>query len=78
MSIEAYEFQQEKIDYRFGLVSSVIANVNRSKGTKPFKPADFMPRKKKKAQSVDEMYNMLKAVTLMSGGEVSVNRESAS
>ncbi len=32
-----------RADLRAGIVASTIANVNRGKRQKPFKPADFMP-----------------------------------
>ena len=35
-------FGDERADLRSGIVSSVIANANRSRG-EPFRPSDFMP-----------------------------------
>jgi hypothetical protein len=38
----------EQIDWlRTGVLASLIANVNRQKGAKPFKPTDFMPEEPK-------------------------------
>jgi hypothetical protein len=34
---------QSRADFRAAITSSVIANANRSKNQKPFKPSDFMP-----------------------------------
>jgi hypothetical protein len=34
---------EDRDDLRMGIVASVIANSNRGKGQKPFKPTDFMP-----------------------------------
>lgn len=34
---------EDRDDLRMGIVASVIANSNRGKGQKPFKPQDFMP-----------------------------------
>lgn len=34
---------EERDDLRMGIVASVIANSNRAKERKPFKPTDFMP-----------------------------------
>jgi len=31
-------------DWFFGMLASVIANTNRKKGSKPFKPNDFIPK----------------------------------
>jgi hypothetical protein len=55
--------------YNSALICSVIANVNRKKG-KSFKPTDFMPKEKQKKMSVNEMFEVLKQVTLANGGEV--------
>jgi len=34
---------EEREDLRMGIVASTIANVNRPKGKKPYKPTDFTP-----------------------------------
>ena len=34
---------EDRDDLRTGIVASVIANSNRGKGKKPYKPQDFMP-----------------------------------
>ena len=34
---------EERADLRAGIVASTIANSNRGKGQKPFKPQQFMP-----------------------------------
>lgn len=57
--------------FNSALICSVIANVNRGKG-KAFTPSDFMPKEKvkKKVMSIIDMIDVLKQVTLVSGGEV--------
>jgi hypothetical protein len=35
---------EDRADLRAGIVASTIANANRGKNAKPFKPDDFMPR----------------------------------
>ena len=35
-------FGEERADLRAGIVASTIANVNRGKNQKPYKPTDFM------------------------------------
>ena len=56
--------------YNSALICATIANVNRSKG-KHFQPSDFMPKeKKKKKMNINEMAEILKAITLANGGEV--------
>jgi hypothetical protein len=66
--MERHKTHLREQEYLHALVCSTIANVNRGKG-KAYKPDDFM-RKERKVMSVDEMYESLKAITLMSGGEV--------
>ena len=34
---------EERDDLRMGIVASTVANVNRPKDKKPYKPTDFMP-----------------------------------
>ena len=34
---------EERDDLRMGIVASTVANVNRAKDRKPYKPQDFMP-----------------------------------
>lgn len=52
-------------DWRFGMVASVIANVNRDpkQRRKPFDPPDFMPKRgpsqEKREQSPDEIMRVL-------------------
>ena len=76
--IDAYLENQESLDFRAGLICSVIAEVNRDrkKRSRRFKPSDFMPvyknRKKEIRQEQDpkNQARMLKALTLAMGGTV--------
>ena len=36
-------FTRERADLRAGIIAQQIANANRGKGQRPFKPSDFMP-----------------------------------
>jgi len=36
-------FGEERADLRAGIVASTIANTNRGRGQKPYKPQQFMP-----------------------------------
>lgn len=58
-------FGEERADLRSGIIAATIANANRGKGSKRFKPSDFMPQFKKRVrrQSVDEMKQTLRAFT---------------
>lgn len=67
------EIANERADFHAGVVASTIANVNRAKNQKAFKPADFMPAKKakpKKRQTVEEQMALAKAITRANGGKV--------
>jgi len=37
-------FGEERADLRAGIVASTVANVNRGKGKRAFKPQEFMPQ----------------------------------
>lgn len=41
---ELEPFGEERDDLRMGVISSTIANVNRSKNSKVYKPQDFIPK----------------------------------
>jgi len=51
------------------ITASTVANVNRPKGRKAYKPDDFMPKFEKKEQTVDEMIQIAQAMTIAMGGE---------
>jgi hypothetical protein len=51
------------------ITASTVANANRGKGAKNYKPADFMPTFKKKQQTVDEMLQFAQMMTISMGGQ---------
>lgn len=58
-------------DLHAGIVASTIANVNRAKRGRVFRPADFIPRfDRPRAQTPNQMANFLKALTLRLGGKI--------
>jgi hypothetical protein len=59
--MERHALAEKRLDYRAALLCSVIANANRGKKQKTFKPDDFMPRVKKK-QSPEEMLSVVKGL----------------
>lgn len=71
IEIEAFERQQEMLDYRTGLICAVIAEPRRDKKEhpKPFTPYDFMPEKEKQkqepkpAQTPEEMLAIMKELS---------------
>ena len=72
--VKYIQLENERSDWRAGLISSTIANVNRDpkKRKKPYTPQDFMPQeaKEKKPMTVEESYQFLYAMTVAQGGEV--------
>jgi len=54
--------------------SAVIANVHRSKDTRPYKAADFMPQEPKEPQTTSQMIEMAAAWTMAEGGTVEIKR----
>lgn len=64
---------EDRSDLRAGIIASTIANTQRGKRTKAFKPSDFMPnfdRPRKCKQSPEEMRALFRLITNASGGEV--------
>ena len=57
-------FGDFRSDMQAGIIASTIANCNRSKHSKTFKPIDFMPlvKEEPKQMSGDEIKNVLKAM----------------
>ena len=66
---------QEWLDYRTGLLCSVIANVNRDrkKKSQPFTPSDFMPRKASGGQTPEQILATVKMLNAAFGGSVVEN-----
>ena len=59
--IEPIAIDTKYLGQTIGINSSVLANVNRKKGTKAFKAKDFVPTfEKKKAQTTGQMLDMAK------------------
>ncbi len=61
--VDAYTHREEREFYRAGIICSVIANVNSSKGKK-YQPKDFMP----KAEEKPDMAKQVEALNAMFGG----------
>lgn len=56
-------FGEHAAYWRAGVVAATIANVNRGKRSRPYKPEDFMPpepKPKREAQTPDEMAAVLR------------------
>jgi len=68
-----YRDIQERLDFRTGLICSVIANCNRTSNSKTFEPQDFMPKKREEvtvAQSPDAMLKRLMMLNAATGGKI--------
>lgn len=58
--LERHEEAMEWEDYRMGVIASTIVNMLKAKGGKTFKPEDFMPTKRRKKQTPEEMLAVVK------------------
>lgn len=57
----------DRADWNAGMIASVIANVNRGKNSKAYKPSDFMPqygkKERKRQQSPEDIKNFFMGLT---------------
>ena len=53
--LERHEGAMEWEDYRTGIIAATIANMLQGKKGKNLKPEDFMPTRKRKKQTPEEM-----------------------
>lgn len=60
---------EDRADLRAGIVASTIANANRKKGTRAFKPSDFMPKFEQQEQTLEQQKAAAEAVALAFGGK---------
>jgi len=65
MLIQRWQEEQDWLNYRSALVSSVIAS---ALSEKEFQPKDFMPNKEEKEQTPDQMAQQLKLFNALMGG----------
>ena len=65
--VDFIQKEHRRMDWRFGMLASVIVNTTPRKNKKTFKPEDFMP-KEKKQQTTDEMLATVKMLQKMYGG----------
>jgi len=70
-----YAEREEWLDYRTGLICSVLANINRDpKKQKAFKPQDFMPqRKESKKQDPQDFLTQMRMWNAALGGTETIN-----
>jgi hypothetical protein len=53
--LKRHQEAEERAFFRTGIICSVIANVNRGKNTKAYKPKDFMPKKPDNRDMIDKV-----------------------
>lgn len=58
---------EERDDLRMGIIASTIANANRGKGQKPFKPQQFMPDFEPEDEDTARARLMAKAMAALGG-----------
>lgn len=58
--------EDERIHTKFAMLSMVVANSSLGKKKRAFSIKDFMPKKKK---TIEEMFNQVKALNELFGGE---------
>lgn len=65
-------FGEERADLRMGILAATIANVNRGKKGKSYKPTDFMPFYKgaTRKQTPQEMMKTMLSMTKLAGGKI--------
>ncbi len=55
---------EQRADLRMGIMAATLANVNRGRGQRAFKPADFMPQfEERQPTSPDVMWERAVAIT---------------
>lgn len=62
------EARDEKADARAALVACLIANANRKKGRRPYKIADFMPRRRRRKTGWKDQLAFVRHLNLVFGG----------
>ncbi len=66
---EIEPFGEERADLRSGIIASTIANVNRGKGGKAYKPSDFIPKFEEKRQTWQEQLRAVEILNKVFKGE---------
>lgn len=66
---ELEPFGEERADLRAGIISSTIANANRSKNSRVYKPVDFIPKFDKPKQTWQEQLQIVEMLNIAFKGE---------
>jgi len=67
---ERHKDNQDWLNYRAALICAVMANMWRDSKTKPYTPDDFMPTKKVKHQTPEQMLVTVKILNAAFGGNI--------
>jgi len=60
---------EDREDLRMGIISSTIANVNRGKGGRTYKPSDFIPKFDRPRQTWQEQLKVVEMLNVALKGE---------
>jgi len=72
---ERHKDAQDWLDYRTGLLCSVLAEINRDhkRKSQPYTPADFMPKKASRGQTPEQILATVQMLNAAFGGSVVEN-----
>ena len=65
---------EERADLRNGILCSLVATALSGKGSKKYKPADFMPKFGERRKAKRSLYSQFRAITVAAGGKVADGR----
>lgn len=75
---KAEPFGEERADLRAGVIASTIANANRGKGQRAYKPSEFMPKfGKKQGKTAKQMWETLMAFSNAQNASVAAKEKSS-
>ena len=66
-TLEPFGVETEYLGH--AITASTVANVNRGKNQKAYKPEDFMPRFERTEQTPEQMIQIAQMLTIANGGE---------
>ncbi|MGE5589199.1 MAG: hypothetical protein ACM3ZA_01010 [Bacillota bacterium] len=71
LAFDAYRHQQERADFRAGIIAATIANANRDpkKRKRPYRPQDFLPRYGRSVQTPEQQLRVIELLNAALGGE---------
>jgi hypothetical protein len=67
-------FGEQRQDFRFGMMLSMMANIHRQKGGKSYRPFDFMPWADRPQMTSDQMHRNLAQFAKMHNARMKAKR----